>query len=877
MRLRLVQLAAVGLIAAALPISPADPAGASGEPVAIFATYSPPPALSTSGDFATDMFSNPWDFSDQEDLVAVPMVDVVADPPVTIAGGLLSFPAKVGTEVRLVMEWPGVLPWGRDGRSNPIDGGRYTEVDFNIRADALVLGTVQFKNAAGQRGAIPFQVNGGGFQQIHIDLTDSSKLLTDFGAGTWSGPITEFKIVRGGAGSPINMQLDWVRLHRADASDTPVTGVPVPRVLTPNIEGGADYATTENANPWDFNGLDDVAALHQLGNVAFSNGSLTARSTGNDPFVQVPLAAPLNTDRYHRLTLDACYGGGFGLTGAPGGGMVGRMSWQIDGNPDFATTQDFVVFPGCHRMTIDLATQPASAVNDEASTLVTGWRGVRPSTFRFDLHEDPGARDISLSEIRLADDAAFATSYPISFNDASGTGGRADIYVTPVEGRYDGTRIATGVAMNGSDVVTYNWNGTDAAGNPMPNATYWVYVVATGAGGVGTGYSTGPVRLEKPVPAAPSYYMPLTPARVLDTRVGTGGNIFPLQTGVFTEVDVTGVGGVPDGGVTAVVMNVTATNTTSSGFITAWPSGTPQPLASNVNFLPGQTVPNLVTVKVGPNGKVNLFNSSGSTDVLADIAGYYTTTPPAGGGRFTAVTPSRLLDTRNGTGTGGSLAPVGPQSSIDLTVVGVGGVPATGVSAVALNVTVDQPTMSGFLTVWPRGETKPTASTHNFVPGLTTANLVLAKVGAGGQVSIYNLAGNTHVVADVVGYFSASGGAFVPLDPTRVIDSRDGTGTAAAPLGLGDSRTMVIADNTPVPANAKAVIVNVTSTNTTNPSFITLWPTGATQPLASTLNPRPGESIPNHAYLRLGTNGSLDVFNNNGRTDVIVDVFGYVM
>jgi hypothetical protein len=431
--------------------------------------------------------------------------------------------------------------------------------------------------------------------------------------------------------------------------------------------------------------------------------------------------------------------------------------------------------------------------------------------------------------------------------------------------------------MNGSDVVTYNWNGNDAAGNPMPNATYWVYVVATGTGGAGTGYSTGPVRLEKPVPAAPSYYMPLTPARLLDTRVGTGGNIFPLQTGVFTEVDVTGVGGVPDGGVTAVVMNVTATNTTSSGFITAWPSGTPQPLASNINFLPGQTVPNLVTVKVGPNGKVNLFNSSGSTDLLADIAGYYTTTPPAGGGRFSAVTPSRLLDTRNGTGTGGSVSPVGPESSIDLTVVGVGGVPATGVSAVALNVTVDQPTLSGFLTVWPRGEGRPTASTHNFVPGLTTANLVLAKVGTGGQVSIFNSAGATHVVADVVGYFSASGGAFVPLDPTRVIDTRNGTGTTAAPLGLGDGRTMILANNAPVPANAKAVIVNVTATNTTNPSFITVWPSGAAQPLASTLNPRPGENIPNHAYLRLGANGSLDVFNNNGSTDVVIDVFGYVM
>jgi len=371
--------------------------------------------------------------------------------------------------------------------------------------------------------------------------------------------------------------------------------------------------------------------------------------------------------------------------------------------------------------------------------------------------------------------------------------------------------------------------------------------------------------------------VPLTPARLLDTRTGEGGNIFPLSTGAFTELPVTGVGGVPTADVTAVVMNVTVTGTTSSGYLTAWPSGEPQPVVSNLNFVPGQTVPNLVTVKVGANGKVNLFNSSGSTNVIADIAGYYTSTPPPTGGRFTALTPSRLLDTRDGTGTGGVIAPIAFNSSIDLPVTGVGGVPSSGVNAVALNVTVDQPTAAGFLTVWPKGEARPTASTHNFVPGLTVANLVLAKVGADGAISIYNSAGATHVVADVIGYFSSTGGAFVPVAPQRLIDSRFGTGTTQAPLGLGDSRAVAIATGSPVPAAAKAAVVNVTSVNSTQPSFVTVWPTGDKQPLASTLNPRPGVPVPNQAYLRLGAGGALSVFNNNGSTDVIVDVFGYVM
>ena len=352
---------------------------------------------------------------------------------------------------------------------------------------------------------------------------------------------------------------------------------------------------------------------------------------------------------------------------------------------------------------------------------------------------------------------------------------KADIYVTTQNGAYNGTRIASNISVAGG-TNTFNWTGTDERGVPMPNGTYYVYVVQRTTVGVGVGYASGPLRLEKPVPPTPSYYVPLNPARLLDTRTGEGGNLSPLGNGVFTELDVTGVGGVPETGVTAVVMNVTVTGPTASGFITAWPSGEPKPFVSNLNFVPGQEVPNLVTVKIGANGRVNLFNSAGDSNVIADVVGYYTPNAPPSGGRFTAVTPARLLDTRDGTG--GFVGALSQLQSIDLKVTGVGGVPASGVTGVALNVTVDQPTGTGYLTVWPTGEPRPNASTHNFVPGLTVANMVLGKVGAGGKVSIYNSAGNTHVVADVIGYFSSSGGAFVPVTPQRLVDTREGIGGA---------------------------------------------------------------------------------------------------
>ena len=122
--------------------------------------------------------------------------------------------------------------------------------------------------------------------------------------------------------------------------------------------------------------------------------------------------------------------------------------------------------------------------------------------------------------------------------------------------------------------------------------------------------------------------------------------------------------------------------------------------------------------------------------------------------------PARLLETRAGLTTvdglfagGGAVA---GGTSLDLTVVGRGGVPATGVGAVVLNVTATAPTGAGFVTVYPTGAPRPTASNLNFVPGQTTPNLVIAKVGAGGKVTLFNSNGATDLIADVVGWFPSA-------------------------------------------------------------------------------------------------------------------------
>lgn len=239
----------------------------------------------------------------------------------------------------------------------------------------------------------------------------------------------------------------------------------------------------------------------------------------------------------------------------------------------------------------------------------------------------------------------------------------------------------------------------------------------------------------------------LTPARILDTRAGSGAPQAPLGAAASIDLQVAGAGGVV-ADADSVVMNVTVTEPTAAGFITVWPTGETMPTASNLNFVARQTVPNLVISKLGTGGNVSMFNSSGSTHVVADVLGYFRA---GSGAQLTSMTPMRLLDTRSN---GGVSQPVG-QTPYVLPVAGQQGIPASGVVAVVLNVTATEPTASGFVTVYPSGEELPVASNLNTETWLTRANLVIAKLGTDGNVALYNSAGTVHLIADVVGYFTA--------------------------------------------------------------------------------------------------------------------------
>ena len=363
-------------------------------------------------------------------------------------------------------------------------------------------------------------------------------------------------------------------------------------------------------------------------------------------------------------------------------------------------------------------------------------------------------------------------------------------------------------------------------------------------------------------------FHPVAPQRILDTRAGLGAPAAQLGPGGTIGLQVTGSGGVPASGVSAVVLNVTVTEPSAGSFLTASPAGQPRPLVSNLNYVAGQTVPNLVVVKVGAGGKVDLYNSSGTTHVIADVAGWYGPDGGTPGGRYNPVTPARILDTR-------PASKLGPGATLGVQVAGQGGVPASGVSAVVLNVTATEPTATSFLTAWPQGEARPVASNLNYVAGQTVPNLVVVKVGAGGKVDLFNFAGATHVVADVAGWYgfddASSGALFTPVTPSRILDSR-----STAKVGPGGTIAMQVTGRGGVPASGvAAVVLNVTVTEPTAGGHLTAWPAGDTRPLASNLNYGPGQTVPNLVVVKVGAGGVVNLFNSAGSTHVIADVAGW--
>ena len=210
--------------------------------------------------------------------------------------------------------------------------------------------------------------------------------------------------------------------------------------------------------------------------------------------------------------------------------------------------------------------------------------------------------------------------------------------------------------------------------------------------------------------------------------------------------------------------------------------------------------------------------------------------------------------------------------------------PVTGAGAVALNVTVVNPTLAGHVTVYPSGSNRPeNVSNLNFLPGATVPNMVIAKLGSSGSVSIFNANGSVDLVVDVVGWFSSAGG-YEPLTPARIVETRAGNGftttdgqlQGGGAVGTRATLSVPVLGRAGIPGSGVgAVALNVTAVNASAESYLTVFPGLTTAPNASNLNFKAGQTIANMVIAAVGEDGTVSILNNDGATDVVIDVVGW--
>jgi len=267
------------------------------------------------------------------------------------------------------------------------------------------------------------------------------------------------------------------------------------------------------------------------------------------------------------------------------------------------------------------------------------------------------------------------------------------------------------------------------------------------------------------------------------------------------------------------------------------------------------------------------------------------TRPPA---PLTTIVPVRLIDTRpgdigaheGGFGPNGRTTPLGPGGILTVPLTGSAGIPADA-QAVVLNVTVTEPSTAGYLTVYPGGSV-PNTSNINFTPGQTVAVHATVSVGAGPAVRVFNSAGNTHVIVDVMGWYGPTGtvsstpSSYTPLtNPARAIDTRPSTpgyaegGDRTTPVSGGQTLDLTLANGAQVPSDATAVMLNLTITEPAAPSHMTVFPTGSAVPSTSTINFWTGQTIANLVVVKVGTGGRVSFRLNQSTAHVVVDVLGW--
>jgi hypothetical protein len=408
-----------------------------------------------------------------------------------------------------------------------------------------------------------------------------------------------------------------------------------------------------------------------------------------------------------------------------------------------------------------------------------------------------------------------------------GDGGSGDIWIRFPNGSVDyGAPFVTG-AFGLSDMTF----GFDANGRMV------LYYVGIGLG------------LRKVTPTTPAAtsarndlrMIPVTPFRAYDTgpnepAVGVApGKVF---NGTTRRIDLD-----PPGAYEAALVNVTYDSNAGAGFVRLWGTQALRPVTSSLNADAANTIgANAAIVPLDGAGRF-MLESTITGRIIVDVMAWLDDTGGAvSAGRFVALTPQRLVDTRIAAGTtleSGSDNPFTRPGGGDVEFDADGrlGVPSDGTAAaVVLSIgAIAGPGPGGFAGAFPTGTTWSNTSNINVVGADIRANMAVVPFGTGGHVSIKTL-NIADVVVDVLGYITSptapasTSGRYSSIDSVRIVDTRVPQGFG--PLGEGTISSIAI----PNAAGASAVVQNVTVTNTAGPGWVATFPESGAPPLVSNLN-----------------------------------------
>jgi hypothetical protein len=245
-------------------------------------------------------------------------------------------------------------------------------------------------------------------------------------------------------------------------------------------------------------------------------------------------------------------------------------------------------------------------------------------------------------------------------------------------------------------------------------------------------------------PGALAFY-PVTPCRVVDTRVAADGAIGALGTR-----RVAGGGCLP-AQAQAYSLNVTVVPPGPLGFLTLWPDGSPRPVVSTLNDLNGTVVANAAILRAGTDGAFNAYVTD-ATHMVVDLNGYFAPPGSPGALSFYPVAPCRIFDTRLADGSfGGPVMAADGAREFNVRASECS-IPATA-QAYVTNATVVPSGVFGFLTLWPAGQSRPTVSTLNAIDGALASNAAVIPAGLNGAVSVYT-SNSAHLLLDISGYFA---------------------------------------------------------------------------------------------------------------------------